>query len=244
MIVAPNSPVPRAHASAEPAPSPLRASGSATRPNVRPGPAPSVRDASSSAGIDRLERGDRGAEVERRRDEHDREHDGRLRERDLDPDHVDRLAEQAAPAEEREQRDPGDGGREHERQLDRRDHEVPAPEPPHGDEVGRGRPDEEHEEVRDEAGLDRDPECVERNVARERFEHLRRRDPQEERRDGEEQEGERECRRADEDDVERASHGRPKPASSSASWPSGPSTRSTNSCAASGSWASVTIAIG
>ena len=46
MIVAPNSPVPRAHASAEPAPSPVAESGTATRQNVRAGLAPNVRDAS------------------------------------------------------------------------------------------------------------------------------------------------------------------------------------------------------
>ena len=45
MIVAPNSPSPRARQSASPAASPPRASGSVTRKNVRSGPAPSVRDA-------------------------------------------------------------------------------------------------------------------------------------------------------------------------------------------------------
>ena len=48
MIVAPNSPTARAQPSAAPAPSPVRASGTATRQNVRADPAPSVRDASSS----------------------------------------------------------------------------------------------------------------------------------------------------------------------------------------------------
>ena len=50
MIVAPNSPRPRATESAKPAASPPDASGSATRKNVRPGPAPSVRDAASRFG--------------------------------------------------------------------------------------------------------------------------------------------------------------------------------------------------
>ena len=48
MIVAPNSPMPRANESAAPAASPLAASGMAIRKNVRAGPAPSVREASSS----------------------------------------------------------------------------------------------------------------------------------------------------------------------------------------------------
>ena len=50
MIVAPNSPIPRAKESAQPAPRPPDASGSATRKNVRAGPAPSVRAAPVSAG--------------------------------------------------------------------------------------------------------------------------------------------------------------------------------------------------
>ena len=50
MIVAPNSPTPRAKASTAPAASPPAASGSATRRKVRPGDAPSVRAVSRSAG--------------------------------------------------------------------------------------------------------------------------------------------------------------------------------------------------
>ena len=45
MIVAPNSPSPRANESASPAIRPPRASGSTTRKKVRVGPAPSVREA-------------------------------------------------------------------------------------------------------------------------------------------------------------------------------------------------------
>ncbi len=48
MIVAPNSPSPRAKASASPAPRPPRASGTTTRKNVFIGLAPSVRDAATS----------------------------------------------------------------------------------------------------------------------------------------------------------------------------------------------------
>ena len=46
MIVAPNSPTPRAKASTQPASRPLAAKGSPMRQKVRPGPAPSVRAAS------------------------------------------------------------------------------------------------------------------------------------------------------------------------------------------------------
>ena len=82
MIVAPNSPRPRANASASPAASPPRASGSTTRKNVRAGPAPSVRDAATSVRVDGLEGRDRLADVERARHERDGEHDRGLRERD------------------------------------------------------------------------------------------------------------------------------------------------------------------
>jgi hypothetical protein len=47
MMVAPNSPTPRANASAQPAASPPAASGSATCRNARAGEAPRVRAASS-----------------------------------------------------------------------------------------------------------------------------------------------------------------------------------------------------
>src|SRR5438309_209288 len=50
MIVAPNSPRPRANESASPAIRPPRASGRTTRKNVRAGPAPSVRDAAVRCG--------------------------------------------------------------------------------------------------------------------------------------------------------------------------------------------------
>ena len=50
MIVAPNSPSPRANESATPASRPAAASGSTTRKNVRAGPAPSVRDAATRFG--------------------------------------------------------------------------------------------------------------------------------------------------------------------------------------------------
>src|SRR5215204_2797495 len=49
MIVAPNSPSPRASASADAAPRPPAASGSAIRAKTRAGPAPSVRAASMRA---------------------------------------------------------------------------------------------------------------------------------------------------------------------------------------------------
>ena len=75
MIVAPNSPTPRAKASTQPASRPPAASGSTMRQNVRAGTAPSVRAASVSVGSTRSNAADRLAQVERRGHERDRQHD-------------------------------------------------------------------------------------------------------------------------------------------------------------------------
>ena len=102
MIVAPNSPMPRAIESARPASSPARASGRMTRANVRT----CRRQACARGdqiGIDRLERGDRLADVERGGDESHGHDDGGLRERD-------RGAEEAASAEGGQQVDPATAG--------------------------------------------------------------------------------------------------------------------------------------
>ena len=82
MIVAPNSPRPRANASASPATRPPRASGSTTRKNVRAGPGAERARRGDEVRVDRLERGDRLADVERAGDEGDGERDRGLRERD------------------------------------------------------------------------------------------------------------------------------------------------------------------
>ena len=110
MIVAPNSPMPRAKASTQPAARPPAASGSATRANIRAGPAPSVRAASVSVRVDALEGGDRLAEVERRGDERDREDDRPLGERQHDAGAAQLVAEQAARAERRQQAMPATAG--------------------------------------------------------------------------------------------------------------------------------------
>ena len=123
MIVAPNSPIPRANESAQPAPSPPPASGSATRKKVRAGAGTERAGGRGQVRVDGLERRDRSAKVERARDEDDGEHDGDLGERDREPERRELVAEQPEAAERREQPDPGDGGRQHERQLDQRDRE-------------------------------------------------------------------------------------------------------------------------
>src|ERR1700749_5075453 len=90
MIVAPNSPMPRANASTQPAISPPAARGSDTRRKVGAGPTPRVREAA----VDRFEGGERLAHVEGRGDEGDRKHDRPLGEGDDDPGFLERRAEQ------------------------------------------------------------------------------------------------------------------------------------------------------
>ena len=90
MIVAPNSPRPRANASAAPATRPPEANGSATRQNVWRGPGPSVRAASTRPGIDGLERSDRLAEVEGAGDERDGEDHRELGKPDREAERVER----------------------------------------------------------------------------------------------------------------------------------------------------------
>ena len=64
------------------------------------------------------------------------------------------------PAEGREQPDPGDGGRQHERQLDQRDDEIARPGRPRRDPVrGRGA-EEDDQEHRDGVRLGRDDERI------------------------------------------------------------------------------------
>jgi hypothetical protein len=107
MIVAPNSPMPRANASAQPPPSPPAASGSAMRKNVRPGrrraSGAAVSDGSTASKAEI-----RGAEVERARDEDHSQDDGDLGERDLESEELKRPAEQPDPSERGEEPDPGD----------------------------------------------------------------------------------------------------------------------------------------
>src|SRR5256886_1075476 len=82
MIVAPNSPSPRAKASASPAASPLRESGRTTRENVFPPPAPRLRDRARLQTDEQGVRHDRARELRDERsgrdageDRHDRENE-------------------------------------------------------------------------------------------------------------------------------------------------------------------------
>ena len=128
MIVAPNSPTPRAKASTQPAASPPAASGSATRQKVRAG-----RGAERPRRVEQLgrrrprrRRSPGAGRTARRRTSTarttahsaERQHDPGVRERRR---RAGRRAPNAASSAM-----PGDRGRQHERQLDERDHERAA----------------------------------------------------------------------------------------------------------------------
>ena len=174
--VAPNSPSARPSASAIAGGEPGRAVGTATRANVRAGVAPSVREASSSTRIDRLERGDRLAQVERRGDERERDDDAGGGERELQARRP-RPRRRGGPRADRgEQRDPGDRRRQHQRQLDQRDHQRAAAEAARRDQVGGRRADQTTISAIAAAVVRRrEPERVERALLPERVDQLARR---------------------------------------------------------------------
>ena len=62
--------------------------------------------------VDRLERGDRAAKVERALDEGDRKDDGCLRERNLNAERIELVAQETGAAERGEEGDTGDGRRQ------------------------------------------------------------------------------------------------------------------------------------
>ena len=124
--------------------------------------------------VDRLERGDGGPEVEGARDEGDREDDRDLGEGDVDPERLDRPAEKTEPAEGREEADPGNRGRQHERELDRGDDEVPEAATAGRDPVRGGSPEQDDERHRDRVRLERDDERVLRRVRTERGDQVAR----------------------------------------------------------------------
>ena len=119
MIVAPNSPIPRANASAQPA---AEAAGRERQGDAEEGRGRARAERAGSAGqrrVDGLERGDRSAQVERARDEAYRHDDGDLGERDLEPEDTRARRRGARSSRTRRSRPmPGDRGRQHERQLD------------------------------------------------------------------------------------------------------------------------------
>ena len=205
--VAPNSPSPRAKESAAAALRPGAASGMATRPERPCRAGPERARGVEEVLVERLERADCPAHVERAGDEEDRHHDRRLREADRDAQEVERAAEQSRAARTPPAaRCPQPRG-EHERQLDRREHDRAAAEPPARDEVGGRRADEEDDRLRDEARLRRDDERVEDDAAPQLAQELARRHAEEDRGDRQQEEREREAEREDEREVEgRAAH--------------------------------------
>ena len=169
---------------------PPTASGSATRAKTRHGPAPSVRAAATRVRIDAFEGGDRPAKVEGALHERDGEHDGRLREADLNPERVELVAEEPGAPERGEERDACNRRRQHERQLDQRDHGAPAGKRRRREQVRRRRSDQQHGSVGDRTRLEADDEGVTSDVVAQRAEQITERNTQEDRRDRQEQEGE------------------------------------------------------
>ena len=215
MIVAPNSPSPRAKERASPATRPPRESGRTTRKKVRTGPAPSVRDAAVRCGSVGLEDSDRLPDVERAGDVRDGDGDRGLGERQFDPERAQARAEQAEAAERGEQPDARDGGRQHERQLDERDRERVAQEAARREQVCRRRTEEDDRRLRDEARLQGDDERVGDDRVRELVDDLGRRGVGEDSDDRQREKGERHDRNRDEEpETERAPHRSPRPSSS------------------------------
>ena len=127
VIVAPNSPSARAHASTAPATSAGRIAGSVTRRNAY-----QLRRAERArrvveAAVELAQRGLDGDHEERHRDERLGDDHARRRERqsDVEPA-VEVLADEAAPAEREEQRDAADDRREHHRQRAQRPDDAPS----------------------------------------------------------------------------------------------------------------------
>ena len=233
MIVAPNSPIPRASESAAPG---SEAAGGKRQRDAEERPARSGPERARGGqhhGVDRLEGGDRLTQVERPGDEKDREHNGDLREADLDSERVERAAQQAKPAKGREEPDPGDGRRQHQWQLGEREDQRATRKAPGGDEVGGGRAHEQRQREGDPVRLRRHRQRIEDDAIVEPAEQLSGRDAQEDRGDRQEQEAERECSGEPCRDRERQTfHGRRKPAAARCPRPTSPRTRATNARAA------------
>ena len=126
MIVAPNSPSARAKESTAPDTRPGRTSGRVTRRKTVVGRAPSVAATDLVAAAGRAQRALEADHEERQGDERLRHHHGGGGERDLDAEHLERLAEQPAPAERVEQGDAADDRRQHQRQQDQGPEQVLA----------------------------------------------------------------------------------------------------------------------
>ena len=159
--VAPNSPSARPQASASPA--------------TRPGPAPGSRRAGTSAprraerprgvepgAVERLERGLRLAQVERRGDERQRDDHAGGGQHELDPASSTSAAEHAVGPERGEQADARDRRRQDQRQLDQRDDQRPPAEAPRGEQVRGGGADDDDERDRDARCTQAQPQRVQR----------------------------------------------------------------------------------
>ena len=144
------------------------------RKNVRAGPGAERARRVEQRLVERLERRDRTADVERARDVRDGEDDRRLREAHRDAERLERAAEQPEAPEGGEQREPGHRRRQDERQLDQRDRERATAEPPVAMKYAVGVPTSEDERLRDRVRLERDDERVDRDARSELRDELTR----------------------------------------------------------------------
>ena len=130
--------------------------------------------------VDRGEAGPRGADEERRRHERLRQHDCQRGEGDRDPQRLEGLAEEPIAAEQQEQSQAGDGGRQHDREVDhgfeeggaakatpREDERQREPDHDAQDEADRRREQAQGERVHD----DREPGDLDERTGRDRTRH-------------------------------------------------------------------------
>jgi hypothetical protein len=111
---------------------------------------------------------------------------------ELDAGILDRAADDPRRPDGGEQRDPRDGRREHERQLDQRDDERAAAEAAGGQQVRGRRPDHHDDRERRDAGPQAQPQGVERAGLTERVDQLAGRAVEEDRQHRQHQERQRE----------------------------------------------------
>ena len=117
-----------------------------------------------------------------------------LGERDLNAQRVELVAEETGATERREERDACHRRRQHERQLDQREHCAPAGEAATREQVRSRSSDEQDGSVGDRTRLDADDEGITSDVVAQGAEEITGRHTQKDRRNRQEQEGE--CNRS------------------------------------------------
>jgi hypothetical protein len=199
--------------------------------------------------VHRLERRLRLAQVERGRDERERDDHAGGREHELEPGVGDEAAKHALGPERRQQPDPRHRGRQHQRQLDQRDHRRAAAEAAGREQVGGRRAHDHDDRDRHAAAQQAQPQGLERAFLAEAAQEVERARVDEDRDDRHREERQRQAERHRQRDGEparpapahRVGGGR-KPAPSSACLPAPFSSPSMNALACFGCFAPFTTA--